>query len=93
MMEDGKMANDKPLCDCLLGFLSDEKIYKSNIDWKLQEIVTTQSNLQDLGFLKGKPLNAKEILDNRRGYISRFNFCPYCAEKINWKSISNSYNK
>lgn len=93
MMEDGKFMKTKSECDCLLGFISGDKIYKSNLDYELERTSNVQSNLYEMGLLKGKPLNAKEILDNRRGYIQRFNFCPYCADKINWKSISNSYSK
>lgn len=83
-----KNIND---CDCLLGFLSDDKIFKSNLDWELERTVNVQSNFYDMGLLKGKPLQPKEILDNRRGHISRFTFCPHCGEKINWKNITNRY--
>lgn len=85
-----KTKND---CDCLLGFISDDKIFKSNLDYELERTSNIQSNFYDMGLLKRKPLQPKEILDNRRGYISRFTFCPYCGEKINWKKIINSYNE
>jgi len=91
-MEDGKSMK-KNDCDCLLGFMSDDKIYKSNLNWELERTSNVQLNLYEMGLLKGKPLKAKEILDNRRGYFSRFNVCPYCAEKINWKSIIDGYRK
>lgn len=78
-------------CDCLLGFLSGDEIYKSNLDYELDRVVNVQSNLYEMGLLQVKPLKGKEILDNRRGYISRFTFCPHCGEKINWKNIINNY--
>ena len=28
-----------------------------------------------------------EFLDRRRGYMTMFNNCPYCGEKINWREI------
>jgi len=30
----------------------------------------------------------KQILDNRRGYVQRFNYCPDCGLKIDWKSLT-----
>jgi hypothetical protein len=78
-------------CDCLLGFISGDKIYRSNLDFELERTTTVQSQFYDMGLLKGKPLKAKDILDNRRGYISRFTYCPYCGEKFNWKNIINNY--
>lgn len=90
-MVGGKFMKTKTECNCLLGFISGDKIYKSNLDYELEKTSNIQSNLYELGLLKGKPLKAKEILDNRRGFISRFIFCPYCGEKINWKNITNNY--
>ena len=90
-MVGGKFMKTKTECDCLLGFISGDKLYKSNLDYELDRVVNVQSNLYEMGLLKGKPLKGKEILDNRRGYISRFTYCPYCATKINWKNITNNY--
>lgn len=83
----------KTVCDCLLGFISGDKIYKSNLDYELEKTVNVQSNFYDMGLLKEKPLKAKDILDNRRGLISKFTFCPHCGEKVNWKNITNNYNE
>ena len=91
MMVGGKFMKTKTECDCLLGFISGDKIYKSNLDYELEKTVNVQSNFYDMGLLKGKSLKPKDILDNRRGYISRFTFCPHCGEKINWKNITNCY--
>lgn len=90
-MVGGKFMKTKTECDCLLGFISGDKIYKSNLDYELEKTVNVQSNFYDMGLLKGKSLKPKDILDNRRGYISRFTFCPHCGEKINWKNITNCY--
>lgn len=92
-MVDGKSIKTKTDCDCFLGFISGDKIYKSNLNYELDRTSSIQSNFYDMGLLKGKPLNPKDILDNRRGYISKFTFCPYCGDKINWKKITNSYNE
>ena len=31
-----------------------------------------------------------DFLDRRRGYMTIFNHCPYCGEKINWKAIKQA---
>jgi len=31
----------------------------------------------------------KDFLDRRRGFMTLFNNCPYCGEKINWKAIKS----
>ena len=31
-----------------------------------------------------------EFLDRRRGYMTMFNNCPYCGEKINWREIKKA---
>ena len=73
--------------DCLIGFLSGEKVYKSTISFEVQRIANMMPTYEKYGLLKGKVLTPKEIVDNRRGYLSRFNFCPHCGEKLNWKEI------
>ena len=30
---------------------------------------------------------ATDFLDRRKGYITMFNHCPYCGDKIDWRSI------
>ena len=74
-------------CDCLVGFLSGEKINKSTINFEVQIIYKMMPKYKEYNILKGEPLSPKEITDNRRGYLSRFKFCPYCGEKINWKQV------
>lgn len=81
----------KTECDCLLGFMSDDKIYRSNLDFELERTTRVQSQFYDMGLSNYKPLKAKEILDNRRGIFSRFTYCPYCGEKFNWKNIIKTY--
>ena len=74
-------------CDCFVGFLSGEKVNKSTIDYEVNRIVDIQPKFKQYGLLKGEPLSAKQIVDNRRGYLSRFVYCPYCGEKVNWKQV------
>ncbi len=78
-------------CDCFIGFLSGEKINKLNIHHIAEGISDSQSNLKQYGLIKGDVLTPKQIVDNRRGYLSRFAFCPYCGEKIDWKEILNKF--
>jgi hypothetical protein len=74
-------------CDCLVGFLSGVKVSKSDIDYEVKRISDIQPKFKEYGLLNGEPLSPKQIVDNRRGYLSRFAYCPYCGEKINWKQV------
>ena len=69
-------------CDCTLGLLSNRTITRSNIAEKLEREVFYQ------GVHRYQPLTKKQILDSRRGYISKFNYCPDCGVKLNWKQIT-----
>lgn len=77
-------------CDCLIGFLCGKKINMSTIYYEVLNVVDAQLVLKKHGLLKGEPLIKNQIVDNRKGYLSRFIFCPYCGEKINWKQIISS---
>jgi hypothetical protein len=74
-------------CDCTIGRLCYDDITKSTIEFEVKSTIEKQVSLDKFGLLKGKPATKKEILDGRKGYISRFNFCPYCGTKVNWKQI------
>jgi benzoyl-CoA reductase/2-hydroxyglutaryl-CoA dehydratase subunit BcrC/BadD/HgdB len=76
-------------CDCFIGFLSGEEINKSTLKEKVDRIVELQPKFKKIGLLKGEPNTAIQIVDGRKGYLSRFSFCPYCGQKINWKEIIN----
>ena len=74
-------------CDCLIGFISGEKVSKSTIDYEVKSISNMMLKYKEYNMLKGEPLTPKQIVDNRRGYLSRFAYCPYCGGKIGWEQI------
>jgi hypothetical protein len=74
-------------CDCFIGFLSGEDVRKSELKRMVDDIVKLQPRLKKYGLLSGEPNTAKQIVDGRKGYLSRFSYCPYCGEKINWKQV------
>ena len=74
-------------CDCLVGFVSGERVKKSTIGYEVKRIADIQSELKEYKMLQKEPLTQKHIVDNRRGYLSRFVYCPYCGEKLNWKQL------
>ena len=74
-------------CDCFVGFLSGEKVNKSTIDYEVERIVNIQPTFKKYGLLKGEPQTKSQIVDGRKGYLSRFVYCPYCGEKVNWKQV------
>ena len=84
------MNNKK--CDCFLGFLSGEEIKKSNFKEQVHDLAVFQKELQGYGMLNGNPQTPKQLTDGRKGYLCRFNFCPYCGEKIKEKSKYIHFN-
>lgn len=74
-------------CDCFIGFLSGEEVRKSKLKRMVNDIVKLQPELKKYGLLKGEPLTAKQLVDGRKGYLSRFSYCPYCGNKIDWKTV------
>ena len=78
-------------CDCLIGFISGDKVSKSTIEYKVKSIFNMMPKYKEYNMLKGEPLTQKQIVDNRRGYLSRFAYCPYCGEKLNWKQLLSNY--
>jgi len=79
---------EKPTsCDCFVGFLSGEQVNKSTIDDEVQSIVNIQPTFKKYGLLNGEPQSKSQIVDGRKGYLDRFNYCPNCGEKVNWKQV------
>lgn len=77
-------------CDCFIGFLSGEEIRKSELKRMVDDIVKLQPRLKKYGLLNGEINTAKQIVDGRKGYLSRFSYCPYCGNKIDWKTVLSS---
>jgi hypothetical protein len=84
------------VCDCFIGYLCGEQVHKYNLIERLTEQYEQQQRMLDtfgkefyeqLYPNKSKILTPKELSDNRRGYLSRFKYCPYCGEIINWKEL------
>ena len=83
-----KVANED--CDCLVGFIWGKKVNKSNFDYEIESIVNIQPTYKKHGLLNGEPQSKKQIVDGRKGYLSRFIYCPYCGKKINWEQVLNN---
>jgi hypothetical protein len=83
------MLNTKKDCDCFIGKLSGEEVTKSTIDFEVESIVRMQTKFKEYGLLilKGESQTKSQIVDGRKGYLSRFTYCPYCGDKLNWKQI------
>ena len=63
-------------CDCLVGIWGDdERAHRSEIIAQAKEH-NRYSSLPPL-----------ELLDQRRGYFQRFDFCPQCGRSIPWQDI------
>lgn len=77
----------KETCDCKIGSCCDGDVMKSILFKTMSEMADTQIMLKKHGLLNGEPLTAKQLVDGRKGYLWRYNYCPYCGEKINWKEL------
>lgn len=82
---------DKQNCDCFIGFISGEEVHKSTLEYEVEQIEKLQPVFKSYGLLKGEPDNKKQIVDGRKGYLRRFNYCPNCGEKLNWKKILENF--
>lgn len=80
-------------CNCLVGFLCGERVTKSTIDDEVESIIKSQPIFKKYGILNGEPETKHQIVDGRKGYLSRYSYCPYCGEKINWKQVLSNCSK
>lgn len=74
-------------CDHLLGELCGDKVTASILSIMLDDIIAHQKRMAEYKLLRGEIQTKNNLLDGRKGYLSRFNFCPHCGTKLNWKSI------
>jgi hypothetical protein len=74
-------------CDHFIGFLSGEQVYLSTLSFEVKRVVQLHPVFKKYGLLNGEPQTKEQVVDGRKGYFSRFKFCPYCGEKLNFKEI------
>lgn len=85
------------MCDHTVGYLHEfvvQSELKSKLDseaygWNSHSKTINALNVKSNGQRKEdyKPI---DFLDRRKGYMTMFNHCPYCGEKINWKDIKKA---
>ena len=75
-------------CDCIIGtYERGDLLHKSSYAEILRDISKVQHNLRHMGMFLHEPLTARGLADARRGYIRRYNYCPYCGAKHAWKQL------
>jgi len=79
-------------CDCLICEFNGKNIRKSDIFNELDRAFETQKRLNKMGWMPNQAHTPLQMLDQRRGYVFRNNFCPICGTKVNWKSIVSNYH-
>ena len=88
------MDNKQPnKCDCIIGTLCGDKVTISTFIDNVNRLVDNQMRSANYGLMKGKPLDRKQITDTRRGYFSKFSYCPRCGSRIDWEEIIDELNK
>lgn len=85
------MQMKKDSCDCYIGKMNNEFLLISTIQYELEKTSRLQKVYKNSNLFKDqKTLTPLELVDNRKGYVSRFVFCPYCGTKVDWKTIVNN---
>lgn len=85
------------MCDHTIGYLHDwvrQSELKAKLDseaygWN-RHSKTMNGLVRNNEKLLREDYKPKEFLDRRKGYMTMFNYCPYCGEKINWKEIKKA---
>ena len=78
-------------CDCYIGNMNGQDLFISNVKDEVERTAYMQKVYKDSGIFKNQvTLTPLQIIDNRKGYVSRFIFCPYCGNKVDWKAIVNN---
>jgi len=73
---------------CRVGTMAAEILTFEDILFEAEGVERFQKQPRNQEIFKIKePLTIKQILDNRRGYLQRFNYCPDCGKKIDWKFL------
>jgi hypothetical protein len=81
--------NNKLGCNCLIGFLCGDTVTISTFIDDVNRLIDNQMR----SVRKSNPLDRKQIVDTRRGYLSKFSYCPRCGSRIDWEEIIDELNK
>lgn len=83
--------------ECIIGLLRDS--YESESLVTLQELLEYinwhiklyEDTKDEIYWTNIKPYTLKDYCDRRKKStnLTRFEFCPYCGKKIDWKKIKN----
>lgn len=75
-------------CDCYIGNMNNTYLFLSTIKEEIGQTAYMQKVYKDSGIFKDqRAFTPLQIIDNRKGYVLRFKFCPYCGTKVDWKRI------
>jgi hypothetical protein len=86
------------MCDHTIGYLHDFVIQSEIVGIIYNEVYSWNSHAKTMLFLTGdsskydKSYKPTDFIDRRKGYMTLFNNCPYCGEKINWSDIKSKLN-
>ena len=86
------------MCNCIVGIYynidSQDLVTLDELKQFIEETKEFNKKLLDdpvwsqVTWMKRKEYTLSDLIDKRKSTpFSRFNFCPYCGKKINWKKI------
>ena len=84
-------------CECVVGIRYDYENTDLVTLEDLKEHIERHNNSIDFwkkaGFPKTKAISLEDYCDNRKSTdLTRFNYCPLCGKKIDWKAIKGGAN-
>ena len=80
------------ICDHVVGYHGDVRLHESSVIQRcIDESSSWNKHQNILAYIRSKKVKKvykpSDFLDRRKGYITMFVFCPYCASKIDWDKI------
>lgn len=84
--------------ECIIGELYDDGlrlVTLNELKKSIKEVKEYNQFLDQQGMLtfKIKEYNIRDYVDKRKSTnLTRFEFCPYCGKKIDWKKIKEENN-
>lgn len=76
-------------CNCFIGYLSGEELFIDSFKVQVKYLSDYQKRIEVYGIMHGPAQTEKQLIDGRKGYLMKFNYCPYCGTKIDWKKLKS----
>lgn len=86
-MENSNKINSNQSCNCLLGLMKGDRVYRNNITYRTKVLLNVHATFSKWRSGTEFNLDIVRLLDEKNGYFVKFNFCPNCGNEILWNEI------